>query len=646
MLFSENGVRQIHRPMGNKGQIISTIWLLRWVAAMAASFFVIFLAACSEIQRPAPEPFYAESTPPSKQEFRWSNGKMPKTIDPARAASAPETDIVRALFEGLTETDAQTLQAVPAAAEKWSSSDDFRTWTFHLRKDARWSNGDNVTAFDFVTSWKRLASLGDKAAHPELFQNIIGLGAPRPASSPATPPLPPDFIPPATAVVGQIRNEPANSVTSKHLESAPNANSASIKKPDEKGPVASKHAPVKLGVEALDALTLKISLERPDKDLPELVANPIFRPIYGDGGEFETGPLNASTVTNGAFLLANVSKDGIVLDRSQTYWAAAEVSLDSVRFVPKDNAEAALDAYKKGEVDAVTNAEFEPLVLKLLAPYDDFRQTTHSALNFYEFNITKAPYNDRRVREALAVSIDRERLTVGELESSAQPALSFLPLGERGNAKFALDTERARQLLEKAGFPNGEGFPKIHLLINRNDTQQRVARLVARMWKQNLNLETDIDVKEPAELEAVRASGEYDLIRRGIVLSTSDEMVSMAAIFGTPATPRNDLVAPGKETVKAVSPRMEQPVQGPHAVEPDEIIPDTESVPPLTSQGTLATEDAAVYEIQAIPLYFPMSYSLVKPYIKGFETNSLDAPILKQISIDKDWRPNATRQER
>jgi oligopeptide transport system substrate-binding protein len=82
--------------------------------------------------------------------------------------------------------------------------------------------------------------------------------------------------------------------------------------------------------------------------------------------------------------------------------------------------------------------------------------------------------------------------------------------------KFALDSERAKQLLERAGFPKGEGFPKIHLLINRNDTQQRVARLVARMWKQNLNLDTEIDVKEPAELEAFRAAGQFDLIRRGI----------------------------------------------------------------------------------------------------------------------------------
>src|SRR5438445_2734129 len=143
-----------------------------WVFAASS---LVFLSGCNQIGRPNVEPFYAESTPPKAQEFRWSNGKMPKSFDPARAAAAPETDIVRAIFEGLTEIDPKTLKETPAAAEKWTSSDDLRTWTFTLRKDARWSNGKRVTADDFVISWKRLVDLGDKAAHPELFRNIVGM---------------------------------------------------------------------------------------------------------------------------------------------------------------------------------------------------------------------------------------------------------------------------------------------------------------------------------------------------------------------------------------------------------------------------------------------------------------------------------------
>ena len=398
----------------------------RRVAFGLLLFEAAFCLACTEIQRPTTEPFYAESAPPSKQEFRWSNGKMPKSFDPAKAAAAPETDVVRALFEGLTETDPRTLQAVPAAADKWSSSDEFRVWTFHLRKDARWSNGERVTAFDFVSSWKRLASLGERSAHPELFQNIIGLAPGKPAASQSNRGLSDFLRPPASAVGPPLRLELTNTAQPPKLQApsstAPNANTASRSK-EEAAPA--KPMPVKFGVEAMDASTLKVTLLLSDKDFPKLVANPVFRPVYGDGAEFETDPLDDGLVTNGAFSVAAIAKDGITLNRSKSYWNAAAVSLDSVRFVPKDSAEAALDAYRKGEIDAVTNAEFEPLILKLLTPYDDFRQTTHSALNFYEFNTANPPFNDRRVREALAVAIDRDRLTAGDLEGAAQPAASF-----------------------------------------------------------------------------------------------------------------------------------------------------------------------------------------------------------------------------
>ena len=463
-----------------------------------------------------------------------------------------------------------------------------------------------------------------------------------PGSSPV-PRGPVDFIPQASAVLSQqMRAEQANTASPPTAETVPNANSV-LKKADENNKAASKPTAAKSGVEALDEMTLRVSLELPDKDLPKLVANPVFRPIYGDGVEFDADPLDTGVVTNGAFSVLSVDKEGIALGRSQTYWGVSDVSLDSVRFVPRDNAEAALLSYKKGEIDAITNAEFEPLVLKLLAPYDDFRQTTHSALNFYEFNTSNPPFNDRRVREAMAFSIDRDRLTVGELESSAQPASSFLPLGERENAKFVLDVDRAKQLLEKAGFPKGEGFPKIRLLINRNDTQQRVARLIARMWKQNLNLDTEIDVKDPAELENVRASGQYDLIRRGIVLPTGDETVSLAAIFGNSKKAEVQTKTAPKDAEKTIPPRTEPPAQGPHEGDSTDLMAIDEPAPPPDTLNNMVTEEAAVFEIEAIPLYFPMSYSLVKPYVKGFETNGLDAPILKDISIDNDWRPKTTR---
>ena len=615
-------------------------------------FTAFMVSSCTQILSPKTEPFYAETAPPKVQEFRWSNGKMPKSFDPARAAAAPETDIVRSISEGLTEIDAQTLKEEPAVAEKWSSSADLRVWTFHLRKDARWSNGKRVTANDFVSSWKRLIDLGDKTAHRDLFSNIVGMHNPKAGTE----------LPNSESV--DFGNAPAE--TESHQRGTGlNSNSAlKYQAPQSSNPMPSpspvttppspNHQPetssktvAKFGVEAVTETALQITLEFPDKDFPKLVANPIFRPVYGDGSVFESDPLSKNLVTNGAFIIASAGKDGVVLNKSETYWNRGDVNLEHVRFVPKDSAEAALDAYKKGEIDAVTNANFEPLALKLLTPYEDFRQTTHSALNFFEVNTKNIPFSDRRVREALAISIDRDRVTEGELDGSTRPATSFLPLGDKKIAKISLDIDRARQLLENAGYPNGENFPKIRLLVNRNNTQQRVARTVAKMWKQNLNLDSETIVKDAAELEVTKNSGEYDIVRRGIVLPTLDEVVSLEAIFGrgrkSAAIPTSVLPKENGK-IDALTPTplplmLRQPEGG-----PSNDLLSTEVEKSENTSTAAFTEQDAIYELNAIPLYFPTSYSLVKPYVKGFEINGLDAPLVKDISIDSEWQPNAAKR--
>lgn len=600
--------------------------------ALAFVAAVFFITSCTQIEKPAAEPFFSGTQPPPKQEFRWSNGKMPKSFDPARAAAAPETDIVRAVFEGLTEIDAKTLEAVPAAAEKWSSSEDLREWTFHLRKDARWSNGKRLTAENFVTAWQRLSTLGNKTAHRDLIQNIVGLKAEKPVAAPADSR---DFQhDPVKAA--EVPTQNLSGATKRQEHTTTDQPDTDL---DEGVPPRQDRSAVvkKPGVEAVSDVILKVTLELPDKDFPKLVANPIFRPIYGDGADFETTPLNAKLVTNGAFSIAEVAKDGVTLNRSDKYWGKDTVKLEQVQFVQKETAEAALDAYKKGEIHAVTNADFEPLALKLLAPYDDFRRTTHSAVNFYEVNTKNAPFNDRRVREALATSIDRDRLTDGELEGSTQPAAGFLPLGDKKVSRLVLDIEKAKGLLEKAGYPNGENFPQIRLVVNRNDTQQRIARSVARMWKTNLNLETSIIVKEASEIEAVKTSGDYDLIRRGVVLPTADEMVSLTAVFGTAVNTTKSAeteAKPGESDADLFGQPVDKDKQsGPFEPAESDV---ANAEPPAI---VMLTEGDAIYELNAIPLYFPMSYSLVKPFVKGFEMNGLDAALLKDVSIDSNWQP-------
>lgn len=607
-------------------------------------FLILLLfSGCNELQKPKAEPFYAETVPPPVQEFRWSNGKMPKSFDPARAAASPETDFARALYEGLTDTDPKTLQAIPAIAEKWTPSADFKTWTFHLRNNAKWSNGEIVTAQDFVRSWKRLVAMGERVPQRGLLKNIVGMDTENALPVFANEEL--DLITREHESNFQNENKPAET-DPKTSEARKETTKTQPVKPLNKNEKESLQKEV-FGVEALNDFTLKVTLVQPDKDFSSLVAHPIFRPIYGDGKEFESDKLDENIVTNGAFRVSSVSNQDVVLTRAAHYWNASSVELERVRIVPSDNAETALAAYRAGEIDAVTNAEFKPLALKLLAPYDDFRDTTHSALVYYVFNQSKAPFSDARVRKALAMAIERERLTEDEMDGISKPALGFSPFSNE--EKLTQDVSEAQKLLAEAGFAEGKDFPTIRLLIFRNDMQRRIARAVARMWKKNLNVETEVIVKEIADFEIALQNGDYDIARRGAVLPTTDETANMMVIF--PPAPETQ---PEKEENKVAEEKAasENQILSEKTAESNLNLTEAENKSEekkaeMTSakpaEQPILTEKQALETVPAIPLYFPTSYSLIKPYVQGFETNALDAHSLKNVKINNNWQPSNRR---
>ena len=613
---------------------------IRRLALAGMSIVLLFASACNQIQGPRIEPFYAVTAPPPVQELRWANGKTPANADPARAAAPPETDLVRAIYEGLTELDSNTLEPIPAAASSWKSSKDLRTWTFDLRRDAKWTNGEPVTAGDFVRSWKRLVDLGERTVNNHLFQNIVGMKTwdrkdDRPGgesidflvSTPANTPTPsdpnagqglssrPDIVLIPVPPPPPARSRPADGTTADAAKT-------------EKG----------IGVQAVDDHTLRVELYSPDPDFPKLVANTIFRPIHR-AAAVEASAIDPKNQTNGAFRIADMKEGSITLERSDSYWKKDSVALSRVSFVATDSAEAALKAYRNGEVDAVTNVSFEPVAVKLLAPFDDFRRTAHNAINFYEVNTARAPFSDRRVRQALALAIDREKLAVGDLQGTTQPAYSFSPLLRKRTEALNHDIKKAGELLENAGYPGGKDFPAIRLVINRNDVQQRVAASVTRMWKQFLNIDSVIIVKETSEMEDVRRSGDYDLLRRGVVLPANDELVNLTAVRG------NVVGQPATDSTMAGSEPPEKASNGTlNSNQTLESLPGDDALAAKDEPMQNVTDDA-FFEMTAIPLYFPTSYALVKPYILGFELNGLDAPSLIEVRIDNNWQPSAAGSE-
>jgi ABC-type oligopeptide transport system substrate-binding subunit len=583
------------------------------VAAALLLCLTLTLSGCFEDNEG--EPYYGRVTTPRAQEFRWSDGGLPQTFDPALAAAPPDTDAVRAMFEGLTDYDPQTLSAVPGVASRWESSEDKRVWTFYLRHDARWSNGDVVTANDFVRSWQRTLGLGTRAPHAHLLENIVG--AITPAVTPASEQTP--------AI-------PAPSPTRR----APEKNAQMRETKKETAP-----APQAFGVEALSDYTLRVQLQEPDGNFPSLVAHPIFRPVHAVRDQDGATVLSEPIVSNGPFRLTQVAGDGVILERASNYWDAQTVNLSRVRFIPAGSAEEALEKYRAGDVDVVTNAGFEPLALKLLAPYKDFRRATYGALTYYKFNTERAPFNDLRVREALAIAIDRERISEDEMDGASEPAKTFLPTQSTENGgtpkasdatevtAISQDIARARNLLAEAGFPQGAGFPRIRLLVNRNEQQRQIAQAVAGMWRRALGVETEVLLKNWDEYEAAVRNGDYDVVRRGMVMQTMDETANMRVMFAPDDAPET-VVDPALVAKETAAPTATGSKDEKGSAE-------SQTLPPPPPRPILSQAEA-LKELPAIPIYFASSYSLVKPYIVGFDNNLLDAPSLKRVRLDTTWQ--------
>ncbi len=533
------------------------------------------------------QPHYGRAVPPRAQEFRWSDGGLPHIFDPAFAAAPPDTDLIRAIFEGLTDYDPRTLKPVPGVATRWESSREGRVWTFYLREDARWSNGESVTAHDFIKSWERTVKLGDSAPHTELLRNIEG----------------------------------AHSATSVSTQSPTVASKPALPRATPDSAQATGNA---FGAEAISDHVLRVRLERPDVNFPSLVAHSVFRPVKVKDESLKR--IEATeVVSNGAFQLAGTEENRVLLQRAEHYWGKNDISLERVAFVDTKNAESALAAYREGQVDAVTNAAFEPLAIKLLAPYEDFRRATYGAITYYSFNTNHSPFDDVRVREALAIAIDRERISQDGLGGATRAAKKFLPdeMTESNppvvgrSELFERDVVRARELLAEAGFSNGDGFPRIRLLINRNEQQRLVAQSIAVMWKTVLNVDTEIVIKNWDDYQGAIRAGDYDIVRRGLVMQTTDELTNMRMMF------RRDEIALSTAQQQSAATASEQQRSGKHAL----------------SQDAIDSEEQALRQLKAFPIYFASSYALVKPYVLGFDSNVLDAPSLKTVRIQTTWMP-------
>jgi oligopeptide transport system substrate-binding protein len=419
----------------------------------------------------------AASVPPgvqlaAKQELVRNNGSEVETLDPNVAESVPANNVTRDLFEGLTATNAEG-QVVPGVAEKWEMKDP-TTWIFHLRKNAKWSNGDPVVASDFVYGCQRLVD--PKTASP--YANTYGV-----------------FL----------------------------LNGADI--------VAGKKPVTSLGVTALDPYTVQVKTSYPVPFLPDLMSNTNLGPVnkaaidkYGKDW-IKPGKL----VSNGAFMLKDWQVNNrLVLAKNPQYWNAGYVQLTQVTYLPVEDENTDVSLYQSGGDDWVyqlpsgTYARF-----KLQFP-TEIRNAPMLGLRYYSFNNKDPLLKDVRVRKALSMVIDRDILAQRVTADGQIPAYGVIVKGVKGADVTAYDwaswpmarrVEEARKLLAEAGVKPGT---KIDFVTNTSEYHKKMAIFAASEWKTKLGLDTEIEAMEFKVLLKKRHEGDYQIARNGWVADYND----------------------------------------------------------------------------------------------------------------------------
>ncbi len=406
----------------------------------------LFLPGCSKREPVAREKI-----------LRLSQRNEPATLDPQLATLPDEFFIIRALSEGLVTPNPAGGAPLPAAAERWESSPDGLVWTFHLRKDARWSNGDPVRAQDFIYSFRRALTPALAAPKAQMFFAVKSAAA---------------------FYRGEITDF------------------------------------AQVGFAAPDDRTLVITLGQPAADLPALAASGPWIPVHPGTveklGRDWTRPGNF--VGNGPFTLADWTPNRhITVQKNPAYGDAGSVRLAGIRFLAFDNGDAEERAFRAGQLDVTMSAPAAKLDSHRSVQPPVLRTVPLHETRYLALNTMRPPLDNPRVRRALALALDRPALVEKVLNGGQQPALSFVPPGLGGytpSARLVGSPDEARSLLADAGYPDGRGFPRLELT---GWAGSPVLEAVQQMWKQELGIEVSIVQREAKTHLAALAAGDYDI---------------------------------------------------------------------------------------------------------------------------------------
>ena len=403
--------------------------------------FSIF-AGCGK--RSQPSDSVATGTPVAHRTvLRFGNGAEPQDLDPQIVTGSPEHRLAFTFFEGLVNEDPQ-LNIIPGVAEKWDISDDGLVYTFHLRADAKWSNGDPVTANDFVESYRRILT-------PELAAEY--------------------------------------SYMLWHAAGAEDYNKGKLKDFAQ------------TGFKALDPHTLRLTLRQRTPFLLHKLNHESWFPVHIPTVKKFGGLASKNTpwtrpenfVGNGPYVLKSWRPNQIIVaERSPTYWDRARVKIDEIQLFPVELAETEERMYRANQLDVTYELPLPKIAVYRREHPEALRIDPYNGVYFYRFNVQRKPFDDVRVRRALALAVDREALVRDVTRGGEEPAYHLVPPNVNGYTSrntFHADIAEAKRLLAEAGYPDGRGFPTVQLLYNTLEKHRVIAEAIQQMWRRNLGVD-------------------------------------------------------------------------------------------------------------------------------------------------------------
>jgi len=516
---------------------------------------------------------FAAQVPPGtvlaeKQELVRNNGSEPASLDPHKVESDVEFNIISDLFEGLVSVSpAGEIQ--PRLAEKWENKEN-TVWTFHLRPGITWSDGTAITAQDIVWSWQRLVS-------------------------------------PLTA--SPYSSYPGNM----HI-----ANAQEI--------AEGKKAPETLGVKAVDDATLEVTLTQPNAAFLAMLAHPSLVPIdkvlVNRFGEQWTKPEHI--VTSGPYKLsAWVVNERIVAERNPRYWDNQHTVINKVTWLPIHSEAADVNRYKAGEIDIVYTVPINQFAQLKKTMGDQLNVSPQLATYYYEFNTTRPPFNDPRVRLALNMALDKDIIAEKVLGQGQRPAwlISQPDIGgvKLQNPEYASwprekRIAEAKKLLSEAGY--SDSHPLVfNLLYNTSESHQRVAIAASSMWKKNLGVEAKLQNQEWKTMLDTMHTHNFDAVRYAWIADYDD-----AATFLN-----NFRTGDSENTSQYSNPAY------------DEALKNAAKASDGVARGKYyqQAEDLLAKDVPAVPVYHYVRTHLVKPWVGGFTPDKLGYYFTKDMYIKK-----------